>query len=98
MDKFQNFLTNFQLPNKGLFRKKTYDYENKTYVVGVGRVDPEKINLAKKIADELEIEFRIAYEIGLESLGSYDDFEADFYEAHGGYREDSIIAAIVKHL
>jgi len=95
MNKFQYFLTSFQF----LFRKKTDDYwKNKTYVVGVGYRDPEKLELAKKIADELKIQFQIAYEIGLESLGSYDDFEAEFYRSHGGDREDSIISDIVKHL
>ena len=43
-----------------------------------GRGNKEKAQ--EQIADALKIYFQIAFETGLESLGSYDDFEEEFWK------------------
>ncbi len=39
-----------------------------------------KAKAQEQIADALKIYFQIAFETGLESLGSYDDFEEEFWK------------------
>ena len=46
------------------------------------------------IANDLKIKFQIAYETGLESLGSYEDFDKVFWDNN----KQKIIWALEKHL
>lgn len=46
------------------------------------------------IANDLKIKFQIAYETGLESPGSYEDFDKEFWNNN----KQEIIWALEKHL
>lgn len=49
-----------------------------------------KSNTPEDIADDLKVYFQIAYETGLETPGSYDDFEKEFWDGERGSIIDKI--------
>ena len=60
-------------------------------IFGRSRTNPKT---AENIADDLKILFAIAYETGLESPGSYDDFEDEFWDN----KKRDIIIKLEKHI
>lgn len=53
-----------------------------------------KLKTVEEIADDLKVLFAIAYESGLESPGSYDDFEEEFWNN----TKQDIIRRLEKHI
>jgi hypothetical protein len=60
-------------------------------IFGRSRTNPKTV---EDIADDLKVLFAIAYESGLESPGSYDDFEEEFWNN----KKQDIIMRLDKHI
>tara|TARA_R110000796_G_C14336683_1_gene409811 strand:+ start:220 stop:456 length:237 start_codon:yes stop_codon:yes gene_type:complete len=60
-------------------------------IFGRSRTKPKTV---EDIADDLKVLFAIAYESGLESPGSYDDFEEEFWNN----KKQDIIMRLDKHI
>ena len=60
-------------------------------IFGRSRTKPKTV---EDIADDLKVLFAIAYESGLESPGSYDDFEEEFWNN----KKQDIIMRLKKHI